>query len=438
MILLISQTRRRNAFLSRAADSHSTSNSLSRRPSNLSMVLVISCTHAMVHLAEQSFSSVEQVVCGEFDLTKQQSGLYGSALRLPFGLGAFLTGMLADRLGASRVLTLYLSGTAVVCLSFVFTTTAQLLGLQLFALGVFASMYHPAGLSLMASITTPNDRPQALGIHGVFGSLGLASAPFLAAMVLLIPDANWRVFFMLLGLLAACLVFVFRWGVRKFSAGALENAARPVEAQSAAEVERSKIFTPTRLQMQPFVILMISSACSGVVYGGVLHFLTRYLSDITTFDAYFTSHVSVARYLSSLVLVCGVAGQWISGRLASPRRLAPMLILVYFGNVPLLLWMALATGTMRLVPCCLLGFVHFMNQPVYNSLLPDYVPVKTRSTWFGFSQMMTFGVGAIGPSLVGSFSSFHDAFMLLAGISLVAGLLPIPIFLKRRQLFAVD
>ena len=69
------------------------------------MVLVISFTHAMVHLAEQSFSSVEQVVCGEFGLTKQQSGLYGSALRLPFGLGAFLTGMLADRLGASRVLT---------------------------------------------------------------------------------------------------------------------------------------------------------------------------------------------------------------------------------------------------------------------------------------------------------------------------------------------
>ena len=140
------------------------------------MVVVISCAHAMVHLTEQSFSSVEQIVCGEFHLSMEQSGQYGSLLRIPFGFGAFLTGMMADRLGTSRVLTLYLAGTAIVCLSFLFTTTSEMLGLQLFAMGVFASMYHPAGLSLMTSITTPENRAQALGIHGVFGSLGLMTA----------------------------------------------------------------------------------------------------------------------------------------------------------------------------------------------------------------------------------------------------------------------
>jgi FSR family fosmidomycin resistance protein-like MFS transporter len=405
---------------------------LTQHRSNLPMVLVISFAHAMVHLAEQSFSSVEQVVCGEFDLSMEQSGYYGSVLRIPFGFGAFLTGMLADRVGASRVLTLYLTGTAVVCLSFLFTTSTQILALQLFGLGVFASMYHPAGLSMMTSISTPQDRARALGIHGVFGSLGLGSAPLLAGVVLLIPHASWRTFFIVLGLIAAVLVFVFRWGNRKFNAHAVENAAATVIGASVGDQQRSKIFTPVKLQMRPFVILMFSSACSGIVYGGFLHFLKRYLSDIRSLDFLPINQDSIASVLAAVVLFCGVAGQWVSGSIASPRRLAPMLSMIYLANVPLLLWIAMSEGSMRLIPCCLLGFVHFMNQPVYNSLLPDYVPVKTRSTWFGFSQMMTFGIGALGPTLVGWCGDFQTAFAALAGISLLA------VLLQRRKQFFVQ
>ena len=402
------------------------------------MVLVISFTHAMVHLAEQSFSSVEQVVCGEFHLSMEQSGHYGSLLRIPFGFGAFLTGMLADRVGASRVLTLYLSGTAVVCLSFMFTSSTQMLALQLFGLGVFASMYHPAGLSMMTSITTPQDRAKSLGIHGVFGSLGLGGAPLLAGIVLLIPDATWRTFFMVLGFIAAGLVFVFRWGNQRFSTHAFEKAAATVAGISQGDQQRSRIFTPTRLQIRPFVILMFSSACAGIVYGGFLHFLKRYLSEVRSLDFLPINQDSIASVLAALVLFCGVAGQWVSGCIASPRRLAPMLSFIYLATVPLLLWISMATGSMRLIPCCLLGFVHFMSQPVYNSLLPDYVPAKTRSTWFGFSQMMTFGIGALGPTLVGWCGDFQIAFTAMAGISLLAGLLPIPIWLERRKQFAME
>ncbi len=402
------------------------------------MVLVISFTHAMVHLAEQSFSSVEQVVCDEFHLTMEQSGYYGSVLRIPFGFGAFLTGMLADRVGASRVLTMYLTGTAVVCLSFMFTSSTQILAYQLFGLGVFASMYHPAGLSMMTSITTPQDRAKALGIHGVFGSLGLGGAPLLAGFILLIPNATWRTFFMVLGLLATGLVFVSRWGNKHFNAKAVKNAAAAVAKISQSDQPRSHIFMPINLQIRPFVILMVSSACSGIVYGGFLHFLKRYLSEVESLDFLPMNQDSIASVLAALVLFCGVAGQWVSGSVASPRRLAPMLSMVYLANVPLLLWISVASGSMRLIPCCLLGFVHFMNQPVYNSLLPDYVPVRTRSTWFGFSQMMTFGIGAMGPTLVGWCGDFQVAFVALAGISLLAGLLPIPIWLERRKQFAME
>lgn len=409
---------------------------MNNRPSYLPMVLVISCTHAMVHIVEQSFSSVEQIVSGEFQLTMEQSGQYGSVLRIPFGFGAFITGMLADRIGASRVLSLYLTGTAIVCLSFAFTTNIGILGCQLFAMGVFASMYHPAGLSLMTSITTPKNRALALGIHGIFGSGGLMGAPLIAALVLLINGATWHTFFLTLGILAAGLVVVFRWGVARFSANAVAHAAATSAVdRSPGDLERERIFSPDRLQVGPFLLLMSSTACSGIVYGGVLHFLKRYLSDVKGFDFLSANPDSVAGYLTAMALACGAGGQFFSGVIATPRRLAPMLSLIYLANVPLLLWMSAATESMRLIPCCLLGFVHFMNQPVYNSLLPDYVPAKTRSTWFGFSQMMTFGIGAAGPSLVGWCKDFQLAFAVLAGISLIAGLLPIPIWRERQRQF---
>jgi len=138
---------------------------------------------------------------------------------------------------------------------------------------------------------------------------------------------------------------------------------------------------------------------------------------------------------SALVLFCGMGGQWISGHFATPRRLAVMLSLIYLSNVPLFFWMGMSNGLVSLVPCCLLAFVHFMNQPVYNSLLPDYLPLKTRSTWFGVSQMMTFGVGAFGPYLVGSFENYRNAYFVLAGISFLAGVFPIAIWSERRRRF---
>ena len=48
-----------------------------------------------------------------------------------------------------------------------------------------------------------------------------------------------------------------------------------------------------------------------------------------------------------------------------------------------------------------MAFVHFMNQPVYNSLIAKFVPRGRRSTGYGFSNMMCFGVGALGPTFAG-------------------------------------
>ena len=76
-----------------------------------------------------------------------------------------------------------------------------------------------------------------------------------------------------------------------------------------------------------------------------------------------------------------------------------------------------------------------MNQPLYNSLLPEFLPRNRRSVGFGFSNMMGFGIGAFGPLLVASFDErFADytiSYSALAGLALAATVLPLPLLSRK-------
>lgn len=418
-------------------------------PSNsvVRIILLVSCAHALVHLLEQSIASVEQVISSEFTLTLKQSGYLGSALRLPYGIGAFFAGLLADRFGEKRILVLYLFGSAIISVSFVASGGASAIYCQLFAMGAFASMYHPAGLSLLAHETTPETRSRALGIHGIFGSLGIASAPFVAGLMLSVRPGDWRGYYVLLGLVS-CLLAVLVWTLLKPKARPIGVDRRPADTadrNSAAGAERRRHALPEestlRFQLWPYTVLVLGTALGGTIYGAVLHFLPRYLkesgalSQLEFLVGQPIADEALGNYAAALALICGAFGQWTAGRLAKPRSLPVLLSVVYLANIPFLVWMTFAEGWQRLLAACLWAFVHFMNQPLYNSLIPEFLPRRRLSVGFGFSNMMGFGVGAFGPPLVAlfdeRFADYTYSYSALAVMALVAALLPLPLMFSR-------
>ena len=134
-----------------------------------------------------------------------------------------------------------------------------------------------------------------------------------------------------------------------------------------------------------------------------MHFLPRYLDTAGLRPEDWTP-ASFRNALAAAVLAFGAVGQGIAGRLCRPGRLELLLVLVLFGNVPPLLWMAFAEGPSRFVAACVLAVVHFMNQPVYNSLIAQHIPASRRSLGYGFSNMMCFGIGAFGPYFAGQYA----------------------------------
>lgn len=394
----------------------------------LKVVLLVSCAHALVHLLEQSIASVELVISHEFALSLQASGLLGMALRLPYGLGAYAAGVLADRFGEKRILVIYLLGAATMSVGLSTSGSVSIIYAQLFGLGAFASMYHPAGLALLANQTTPAERSRALGLHGVFGSLGIASAPFIAGFLLTLRPGDWRGYYLLLAAISGTLGLLVWW------------LLKPVpHDQNTQDHQTGLPLHDPAFDRKPYALLVIGTAVSGMVYGGVLHFLPRYLSEANVFSGWLTSadEAALGNYTAAIALICGAFGQWVAGRLATPNRLPLQLSAIYGLNIPFLIWMTFAEGTARLIAACLWAFFHFMNQPVYNSLLPEYLPRRRRSAGYGFSNLMGFGVGAVGPYIVAQcgvyFPDYTYSYLTLAGLAAIATVLPLPLIRHRHQ-----
>ncbi len=382
----------------------------------LRLVLLVSCCHAMVHVYEHSLASVEQLIAADADFgiapdeQKELSGELGNCLRLPFGLCALLAGWLADRFGAKRLLIIYLLGCSVAAGMACFAPNLALLYLSMFTLGLFASIYHPAGVALIAHQTDPENRPMALGYHGIFGSLGIAAGPFLAGLVLNV-GASWRQYYLVLtvpGVLLAVLLLLRLVHER-------EESGTTTSKSNHANDEDD-------VSWRSYAALMVLTSLAGFVYAAILNFLPRYL-DGAGFQIGQIPRESLRNYLTGAVMLLGVIGQYTAGRLARPTTLEPLMACAFFAAAPCVFWMGLAQGTARLWAAALFTPLFFMHQPLFNSLVAKYVPRRRRSLCYGLSFTLGFGVGSFGPNFAGRMRSDLLNFSVLAVLLLTAATL---------------
>jgi MFS transporter, FSR family, fosmidomycin resistance protein len=369
----------------------------------LRLILLISCAHALVHVFELALPSVEQMIGQEFEVGTRKTGVLGTVWRVPFGLGAVVTGWLVDRFGSKRLLLIYLAGCAMTAVLASQAQTLDMVFVSMLLMGCFASIYHPAGLAMISHQTTPETRGAALGWHGILGSLGIAGAPFFAGMVFASGDVTWRAYYLLLTIPAGLLFVVMALRLKEerpahADLSDVELLCNP-DAAIAARSPAPRLDEETA-SWKRYAVLVTAGALSGFIYAGFMHFLPRYL-DGSGLEMSGVSAEGMRNRLAAVVLLCGVVGQSLAGRLARPGRLEWLLALILLANAPLLAWMALAEGSWRVAATCALALVHFMNQPVYNSLIAQYVPSHRRSLGYGFSNMAGFSLGGLGPSFAG-------------------------------------
>ncbi|MFB6230303.1 MAG: MFS transporter [Salinibacter sp.] len=397
-----------------------------------SIVVLVMVGHGLVHTYELSIPIFMTAWLGELGVSEAALGTLVGAGYFLFGAGALPGGILADRFGSQRLIAACLAGMGGAFLLLGLLPGIWGVGAALLAWGAAASVYHPAGLSLIS--TGAQQRGRALAWHGIAGNVGIAGGPLATALLLLFFD--WPSVAILLGLPAL-----------GAAAGALRTSVdetAAVDPQSAEETEASPaaggfsaLWARSRtLFASGFAGVFVLVALSGLYYRGMLTFLPDLLTPLV---GNVPMDVAAGRYVYAGLLAVGIGGQYTGGRLSdregTERTLA--LALTILAGVAVAFLPVAGLGTAALLAISVvLGFFLFVVQPLYQATVAEYTPPDARGLSYGYTYLGVFGVGALGAALAGAVLQIAGPpllFGVLAGIALLGAGLSGWLALRRPQ-----
>ena len=138
----------------------------------------------------------------------QEIGLsYGETIQLAtlgfilFGVASPIAARLADIFSRSIIMVVFHFGIGIssILISFSYTSFHLVLGLS--SLGFFSAIFHPVGIAML--LETKERVGLRLGINGLFGNMGVASAPLITGVIIFY--SNWKMAFFVSGIL--CIVY---------------------------------------------------------------------------------------------------------------------------------------------------------------------------------------------------------------------------------------
>jgi MFS family permease len=389
--------------------------------------------HGVVHTYELSIPIFLTVWLVEFSVTSATLGAVVAVGYGLFGLGALPGGILADRFGSRPLIVASLFGMGGSFLLLGLLPGVAGITLALAAWGVAASVYHPAGLALISNGVT--QRGSAFAYHGMAGNIGIASGPFVTALLLLVFD--WQTAAMVLAgpaLLAGLAGLRVDIDERAAVAAADGGESPSTDIDSLGEFLAASRGLFTRGFLAVFVLVL----CSGLYYRGILTFLPELLGDFLDPlvdiapeeglgpipDGPVAEEFDLSRYLYAGLLAVGVGGQYVGGKLTDriepERGLAIMLAALVL--IALLFVPASETLPTLVLVSVALGFALFAIQPLSQATIASYSPPEHRGLSFGYTYLAIFGVGALGASIVGAaltYGSSTTVFVVLAGFDAV-------------------
>ncbi|QLG63841.1 MFS transporter [Halorarum salinum] len=375
--------------------------------------------HALFHTYELSIPLFVGLWMDEFGVSAAAIGVVVGAGYALIGVGAPVSGVLADRLGPRRLILLSIVGMGAGFALVGFATGLVSLALAVLVWGTFASLYHPAGLSLISR--SAEARGTVFAYHGAGGNVGTAAGPLATALLLLAVD--WQVAAVAL---AAPAVLALVVGLRiEFETVETDDDR---DAETLVEEVRRTGRDSRALFTVAFTVAFVAVLLYGTYYRGLLTFLPDVLAEspflvpVELLDR----EVDPAQYVYTALLTVGIAGQYAGGRLTDrlPSTTAFVGAFALLAGLALLFPVARTVGPVALVGVCLaLGFFVYGTAPIYQVVVAERAPADVHGLSYGFTYLAMFGVGALGASIAGfvlTHATSNGLFVVLAGLA-VAG-----------------
>jgi MFS family permease len=165
----------------------------------------VNIAHFIDHYAMLIFAAAVILMAPAFGLGYAEMLPYATPGFVAFGAGSLAAGWLGDRWSRRHMMALFFIGIGLSMISVGFVQTPLQLGLALFAVGIFASIYHPVGTAMIVSYAEQIGRE--VGINGVFGNLGVALSALITGV--LAQYLGWRWAFIVPGAVTIAIGIAF-------------------------------------------------------------------------------------------------------------------------------------------------------------------------------------------------------------------------------------
>lgn len=407
-----------------------------------SIVGLVAVSHALVHTYELTIPVLMVIWLTEFSVTQATLGTVVSIGYGLFGVGALPSGFVSDRVESQRLIAVCLLGMGVSFVALSFATSVAFLALAIGLWGAAASIYHPAGLSLISTGVTESG--SGFAYHGMAGNVGIAFGPLVAVVLLWVTD--WRTVALALALPAFVAVgYILQAEIDEMAAARLATDGSS-DATSETVGSISELFETTRtLFLGGFVLVFLVIVFNGLYYRGILTFLPDLLGDFVAepvgdeIARGLTDRIEVNDLIYVGLLVVGIVGQYVGGKATDRIQVETGLATGYAVLVVIALLFVPAAGSglaFLVATSLLLGFFLFLLQPMYQVAVAEYSPVGARGISYGYTYLAQFGVGALGAAIVGfvlTYSTVATVFVVLAVFAVVAFVLSVSLLRRRRS-----
>ena len=328
---------------------------------------------------------------------------------LPLSLGAFIAfgafalpaGWLADHWSRYRMMVVFFFGIGIALFITGFARTPWQIAAGLTVTGMFAAIYHPVGIAMLVS--APKNLGSALGWNGLWGNLGLAFAAIISGA--LMDLWGWRAAFFVPGVLAVATGIAFVL---------LVPDPGPVPKKS----KTIGLHLDARTMTQIFVILLIATACGGVIFNSTTVAMPK------VFDERLRALTQTNFGLGALVaFVYSVAAfaQVLMGTLIDRFEMKRLMIAVGLVQIPLLALAASLDGWAMLAVALCMMMAIFGQIPLNDAIVGKYVADEYRARVLSVRYVVSLGVAAVGVPLISVLhrteGGFRNVFLVLAALA---------------------
>ena len=361
------------------------------------------------------YSLVLTSLMREFGMSKSTAGLLNTLTLIASAIGSFGFGVLADRFGRRRMLSMSILTYSLFTFACGFSPGITVLAVFRFLLGLGMGGEWNSGAALVAETWPTAWRGRAMGLVQSSWAIGYALAAIVAGAIL--PRLNWRwVFFA--GLLPA---FVTLWIQHKVPEP--EVWRRQLAAPPLSQEERSQLWRASA----PYLLsLFLMNSCGMFAWWGLFTWLPAYLALPESQGGRSFQMLGLTSFLVVLNLAGMFPGYLLFGTLADKFGRKRSIILYLFmaaAATPFFAaarepWLILLTASIT----AFFGTGFFTGSGLIGS---ELFPTPIRATALGFSYNAARGCSAFAPYLIGRLGQQHGlgvAFLACAVAFAGAGL----------------